>query len=97
MRIKSRNRDNFSTKPCRPDEKLRPKVSTLFIQEMARRGVHSYTFFRPTLAHTEEDVRLTGKAATEAFGVIKSGLDAGDVDRLLVCNVKKDPFRRLVR
>ena len=80
-----------------PDEALRPKVNTLFVQEMARRGIHTYTFFKGTLAHTEEDIRVTAEAATEALRVIRQGLEGGDLDRLLMCEVKRDPFRRLVR
>ncbi len=80
-----------------PDETLASTVKTLFIQEMARRGVHCAMGFKGTLAHTEEDIRLTAEAVAEALGVIKSGLDAGNVDDLLECDLKKDPFRRLVR
>jgi hypothetical protein len=64
---------------------------------MARRGMHCSTHFYLNLAHTEADVRLTAEAATEALGVIKSGLDAGDLDSLLDCEIKREPFRRLVR
>ncbi|MBX3016175.1 MAG: aminotransferase class III-fold pyridoxal phosphate-dependent enzyme [Caldilineaceae bacterium] len=73
------------------------KVSTLFIQEMARRGVHTYMSFKATLAHTAEDIQQTATAATEAFKVIKGGLDQGNLDSLLVADLKKEPFRRLVR
>jgi len=38
-----------------PDESLRPKINTLFIQEMAKNGVHANMGFTPTLSHTEED------------------------------------------
>ncbi|MCZ6676902.1 MAG: aminotransferase class III-fold pyridoxal phosphate-dependent enzyme [Candidatus Poribacteria bacterium] len=80
-----------------PDASLADKVKTLFIQEMSRRGIHCYMGFRPTLAHTDEDIRLTADVTAEALAVIKSGLDAGDVDSLLECDIKKEPFRRLVR
>jgi glutamate-1-semialdehyde aminotransferase len=80
-----------------PDEALRPKVTTLFIQEMARRGLHCTTHFYLNLAHTEDDIRLTAEAVAEALGVIKRGLDAGDLDSLLDCDIKREPFRRLVR
>ena len=80
-----------------PDEALQPKVKTLFIQEMAWRGVHCYMGFKGTLAHTEEDICLTAEIATEVLSIIKSGLDAGNLDSLLHCDPKKDPFRRLVR
>ncbi len=79
-----------------PDESLRPKVNTLFIQEMAKRGVHCHTVFRPCLAHTDEDIQRTGDTAAEAFGVIRGALDAGSVDDALECDIRKEPFRRLV-
>ena len=79
-----------------PDPALAPKVATLFIQEMARRGVHSSTRFNFTLAHTPEDIRLTAEAAAESLGVVMSGLE-GNMDSLLEADVKKEPFRRLVR
>ena len=80
-----------------PDEALRPQVSTLFIQEMARRGVHCYLGFKPTLAHTAQDIEETAVAATAALRLIKSGLEAGDLDRLLIGELKQEPFRRLVK
>ncbi len=79
-----------------PDESLRPKVNTLFIQEMSRRGVYCPTAFKATLAHTEEDTRVTGEAAAESLRVVMSGLE-GNLDDLLDAEVKKEPFRRLVR
>ncbi|MDE2825626.1 MAG: aminotransferase class III-fold pyridoxal phosphate-dependent enzyme [Gemmatimonadota bacterium] len=80
-----------------PDPELTPVVSTLFVQEMSRRGVFTPTSFRVTMAHTEEDIRQLGEAAAEVFGLIKSGLDRGNLSELLVCDLKKEPFRRLVR
>ena len=79
-----------------PDPELAPKVKTLFIQEMARRGVHCAMGFNATLAHTAEDIRLTAEAAAESLGMVMSGLE-GRMDELLVAEVKQDPFRRLVR
>ena len=79
-----------------PDEDLRPKVNTLFIQEMARRGVHCPMGFILNMAHTDEVIRQTAEAASEAFGVIRSGLESDDIDGLLVCDLKQEPFRRLV-
>ena len=80
-----------------PDETLAPQVKTLFIQEMSKRGIHCYMGFKGTLAHTDEDIRITGEAVLETLAVIKSGLDSGDVDSLLECDIKKEPFRRIVR
>lgn len=73
------------------------KVSTLFVQEMARRGVHTYMSFKATLAHTDDDIAQTGAAATAALKIVKQGLEQGNLDSLLVADVKKEPFRRLVR
>ena len=80
-----------------PDESLRQKVTTLFIQEMARRGIHTYMGFKATLAHTEADIEETGRIATEALSVVKHALTSGDLDQLLQSDLKKEPFRRLVR
>jgi glutamate-1-semialdehyde 2,1-aminomutase len=79
-----------------PDESLRPKVNTLFIQEMVKRDVYCPTTFKATLAHTDEDIRLTAEAAEEALGMVMSGLE-GSIDDLLEAEVKREPFRRLVR
>ncbi len=73
------------------------KISTLFIQEMARRGVHTYMSFKATLAHSDLDIEQTAEAASGALKVIKSGLDNGTLDQLLVADLKKEPFRRQVR
>jgi glutamate-1-semialdehyde 2,1-aminomutase len=80
-----------------PDESLRGKVNTLFIQEMARRGIHCNMSFKATLAHTDADIQETARIATEALAVVKAGLDKGDLDSLLQSDLKKEPFRRLVR
>jgi len=80
-----------------PDDVDPRKVSTLFIQEMARRGVHTYMNFKATLSHTEKDVRLTGEAAAESLRVVRGGLERGNLDELIEADLKKEPFRRLVR
>ena len=80
-----------------PDESLRPTVNTLFIQEMAKRGVHCNMSFKATLAHTEQDIQQTAQLATESLSVIKKGLDSGDLNSLLHSDMKKEPFRRLVK
>lgn len=73
------------------------KVSTLFVQEMARHGIHTYMSFKATLAHNDKDIAQTAAAAKAAFKTIKTGLDEDKLDRLLVADVKKEPFRRQVR
>ena len=78
-----------------PDEETRAKVNTLFIQEMARRGIHTTTSLMPTLAHSDEDIRQTVDAAEGAFKVIARALD-GELDDFLKVDTKREPFRRLV-
>ena len=73
------------------------KASTIFIQEMAKRGIHCGTSFKATLAHTDEDIVQTGAAAREAFAMIRHGIEQGSFDDLLEADLKKDPFRRVVR
>jgi glutamate-1-semialdehyde 2,1-aminomutase len=78
-----------------PDESMRPKVTTLFIQEMARRGVHTFASFMPTLAHTDEDIQQTAEAAEDTFKVIMRAVE-GELDDLLEVDPKREPFRRFV-
>lgn len=80
-----------------PDESLRPAANTIFIQEMARRGIHCNMSFKATLAHTLEEIEITARCAAEAFALIKGGLDSGDLPQLLESDLTKEPFRRLVR
>ncbi len=80
-----------------PDESLRPVANTIFIQEMARRGIHCNMSFKATLAHTQEDIEITANCAAEAFAHIKGGLESGDLQQLLESDLSKEPFRRLVR
>ena len=79
------------------DESLRPVVNTIFIQEMARRGIHCNMSFKPTLAHTWEDIELTTRCAAEVFALIKDGLGSGNLHNLLDSDLTQEPFRRLVR
>ena len=72
------------------------EIVTLFIQEMAKRRIHCPTSFVLTLAHTDAEIQRTTEAAADALRVIKRGLDAGNVDCLLECDIKQDPFRRQV-
>ena len=80
-----------------PVEVDRRKVNTLFIQEMARHGIHTLVSFKATLAHGEDEIARTQFAATAACHIIRRALDEGDLDKYLVADVKKEPFRRLVR
>ncbi len=79
------------------DDSLRPVANTIFIQEMARRGIHCNMSFKATLAHTQEDIERTADCAAEAFALIKDGLESGDLMPLLDSDLTQEPFRRLVR
>jgi glutamate-1-semialdehyde 2,1-aminomutase len=72
-------------------------VSTLFIQEMAKRGCHGYTSFYLNAAQGPAELDQTADAAREAFGLIAEGLDSGTLERLLECELHQESFRRLVR
>ena len=78
-----------------PDTSLGPKVNTLFIQEMSKRGIYCATGFCATLSHTNDDIELTAKAAEESFKIILQGLE-GSLDKLIETELKKEPFRRIV-
>jgi hypothetical protein len=53
--------------------------------------------FKATLAHGEAEIARTQAAATAACHTIRRALDEDALDRYLVADVKKEPFRRLVR
>ncbi|MCY4147161.1 MAG: aminotransferase class III-fold pyridoxal phosphate-dependent enzyme [Chloroflexi bacterium] len=80
-----------------PDDSLRAAANTLFIQEMARRGIHCNMSFKATLAHSQADIAQTAACAAEAFSLIQAGLASGDLLALLESDLSKEPFRRLVR
>ncbi len=78
------------------DGTLKRKVSTLYIQEMAKRGCHGYTSFYLNAAQGDAEVEQTIAAARDTFTLIQDGLDRGNIDDLLECELKVDVFRRLV-
>jgi len=79
------------------DPQLSREVSTLYIQEMAKRGCHSYASFYLNAAQGELELEQTAVAATESFTIIQEALDAGKVPQRLECSTQQDAFRRLVR
>ena len=78
-----------------PDESLRQGVNTLFIQEMARQGIHTLNSFMPTLSHTDKDIQQTAEAAEKAFTVIMRAMEEG-IDKYLDADPRREPFRRFV-
>ncbi len=79
------------------DAKVKGQATTLYIQEMAKRGCHGYASFYLNAAQGERELEQTVNAAREAFTIIRDGLAANQIDRLLECDVQQDAFRRLVR
>ncbi|HJT79389.1 MAG TPA: hypothetical protein VJ739_19490, partial [Gemmataceae bacterium] len=79
------------------DAGLRAKLTTLYIQEMAKRGCHGYASFYLNAAQGAAEVEQTAAAAREVFTLMREGLARGAIDRLLECDLTQDAFRRLVR
>ena len=73
------------------------KVTTLFIQENARRGLILSTGFFFNCAHDEAALAKTEEVLRESFAVVAEGLTQGRLDELLECEIQEDLFRRLVR
>lgn len=75
----------------------RKQAITLYIQEMAKRGIIATTGIFVGCSHTEEDVAQTVAAAREALAVVQEGLVHRRLEDLLECELQTDLFRRLVR
>jgi glutamate-1-semialdehyde aminotransferase len=79
------------------DPQLKSQVTTLYIQEMAKRGCHGYASFYLNAAQGDAELAQTGDAAREAFTIIRDSLATNTVEHRLECPVQQDSFRRLVR
>jgi glutamate-1-semialdehyde 2,1-aminomutase len=79
------------------DALLKSKLSTLFIQEMAKRGCHGFTSFYLNAAQGPPEIEQTVAAAREVFTLLHEGWTGGTLDNLLECDLQQDAFRRLVR
>jgi glutamate-1-semialdehyde 2,1-aminomutase len=78
-----------------PDE-LKGQVTTLYIQEMAKRGCHGFASFYLNAAQGEAELAQTLDAARATFVIIRDALAAGNVAGALECPVQQDAFRRIV-
>jgi glutamate-1-semialdehyde 2,1-aminomutase len=78
------------------DPLIRRQATTLYIQEMAKRGCHGYASFYLNAAQGDAELEQTTAAARETFARITAALDRGEVDRLLTCQPQEESFRRLV-
>jgi glutamate-1-semialdehyde 2,1-aminomutase len=79
------------------DAALRPKLATLYVQEMAKRGCHGYASFYLNGAQGSAEVEQTIDAARATFAIIERAVHNGTVDALLECEPQRDAFRRIVR
>lgn len=80
-----------------PDPSLQPIVSTLYIQEMAKRGCHGNTAFYLNAAQGPAELDQTCSAAREVLALIRDGLEKGTLRDQITCELPQDVFRRLVR
>ncbi len=79
------------------DANLKNLVTTLYIQEMAKRGCHGYASFYLNAAQGAAELERTVDAAREAFTIIRDALATNSVEQKLECPIQHDAFRRLVR
>ncbi len=86
--------------PCSPVLSFRAEpgdgLRTLFMQEMTRRGV-LIPYIAPSIAHGEEEIELTCRAAEESLQVVRRVLDGEPLERLLVGPPAQPVFRRFNR
>jgi glutamate-1-semialdehyde 2,1-aminomutase len=78
------------------DDPATATLSTLYIQEMAKRGCHGYAGFTLNAAQGPAELDQTEAAAREVFALLRGGLDSGRLETLLECDLSRDAFRRLV-
>jgi len=79
------------------DAAIKAKLSTLYVQEMAKRGCHGYPAFYLNAAQGDAELEQTVAAARESFAILAAGWSSGNLDQRLECDVQQDVFRRLVR
>lgn len=78
------------------DPLLRQQLTTLYIQEMARRGCHGYPSFYLNAAQKEPELEQTVAAARETFAILAEGLAGDCIGQLLESELREDVFQRLV-
>jgi glutamate-1-semialdehyde 2,1-aminomutase len=93
----------FPGKPCNAsvrfdidDPALAKGISTLWEQELLRRGICADGMFYICYSHTREDVERTVEAGTEALQVVKRAIDAGDASGYMRSAETEVGFKRMV-
>lgn len=79
------------------DAATKAKLTTLFIQEMAKRGSHGYASFYLNAAQGDAELDQTVNAAREVFPILRDGMERKNLDSLLETQIAQDAFRRMVR
>ena len=79
------------------DAREKNLVTTLYIQEMAKRGCHGYASFYLNAAQGDAELEQSVAAARESFTMIRDALATNTVEQRLECPTQQDAFRRLVR
>ncbi|MBT3890101.1 MAG: hypothetical protein HOF72_05705 [Planctomycetaceae bacterium] len=81
---------NFDQTTCR-------KLNTIYIQEMAKLGIHTGLGLAINGSHGNDEITETIAAAEQVFARIANGLADDALDQLIECDLKTDSFRRLVK
>ena len=79
------------------DPALKAQLTTLYIQEMAKRGCHGFASFYLNAAQGPAELEQTVEAARQTFAIIRRAMESCTVEETLECPVQQDAFRRLVR
>ena len=79
------------------DDSLKAGLATLYVQEMAKRGCHGYPAFYLNAAQGPAEVEQTLDAAHATFTLLAEAARQGTVQPWLECEIRSDPFQRLVR
>ena len=72
-------------------------ISTLFTQEMLKKGFLGWIQFKSSYAHEDRHIRSYLEAVDEVFGLIKKAIDTNRVEKLLESSPAKRGFYRLVK
>ena len=67
--------------------------STLYIQEMARRGIFCGSGFNLCLAHQEKELDTVLAGADESLAVIRKAIDDGDITKYLTAEEQRPLFQ----
>jgi glutamate-1-semialdehyde aminotransferase len=79
------------------DPATKTLLTTLYIQEMAKRGCHGYAAFYLNAAQGTPEVEQTAGAAREVFALLADAWKRDALPALLEADLTQDAFRRLVR